>query len=147
MEHRIIRTRIDATEVVTLKNPPANALDLKMVEDCVEALQSIGADESVRSMVLTAEGKTFCAGLDLKAVPGYQREEQDRLLEALNKLFFGLYQCPVPVVGAINGHAIAGGLVAALCCDWRIAAQTPLPPSASACAMASCDELRPMRNT
>jgi enoyl-CoA hydratase len=45
--------------------------------------------------------------------------------DALNRAFYGVYSCPVPMVGAINGHAIAGGLVLALCCDWRIAVQTP----------------------
>jgi enoyl-CoA hydratase len=46
------------------------------------------------------------------------------MVDALNRAFHAVYSCPVPVVGAINGHAIAGGLVLALCCDWRIAVKT-----------------------
>jgi enoyl-CoA hydratase len=46
-------------------------------------------------------------------------------VKALNSAFYSVYSCPVPVVGAINGHAIAGGFVLALCCDWRIAVNTP----------------------
>jgi enoyl-CoA hydratase len=48
------------------------------------------------------------------------------MVNALNRTFYAVYSCPVPVVGAINGHAIAGGLVLALCCDWRIAVKIPL---------------------
>src|SRR5215470_19036560 len=47
------------------------------------------------------------------------------MVNALNRAFHSVYACPHPVVGAINGHAIAGGLVLALCCDWRMAAKTP----------------------
>jgi enoyl-CoA hydratase len=46
------------------------------------------------------------------------------MVDALNRAFYAVYSCPVPVVAAINGHAIAGGLVLALCCDWRIAVKT-----------------------
>ena len=48
------------------------------------------------------------------------------MVDALNRAIYAIYSCPVPAVGAINGHAIAGGLVLALCCDWRIAANAPL---------------------
>ena len=47
------------------------------------------------------------------------------MLNALNRAFCSVYGCPVPVIGAINGHAIAGGLVLALACDWRIGADWP----------------------
>src|SRR5262249_10946806 len=60
-------------------------------------------------------------GLDLKKVPTYTSEQQDRLITALNRAFHAIYACPLPVVMAINGHCIAGGLVLALCGDYRIA--------------------------
>jgi enoyl-CoA hydratase len=55
--------------------------------------------------------KSFCAGLDLRTVPFLGDADQKRLLNALNCAFYSIYSCPVPVIGAINGHAIAGGLV------------------------------------
>jgi enoyl-CoA hydratase/carnithine racemase len=79
----------------------------------------------VRSLVLTGRGPSFCAGVDLKSVPHFDEAQQRRMVDALNRAFYAVYSCPVPVAGAINGYAIAGGLVLALCCDWRIAVKTP----------------------
>lgn len=111
--------------LVTLSRPPANALDIAFTEEIAAVFEDIGRDNDVRSVVLTGHGKSFCAGVDLKIAPGFDRDDQRRMVNALNHAFFRVYSCPVPVVGAINGHAIAGGLVLALCCDWRIAATTP----------------------
>jgi enoyl-CoA hydratase len=111
--------------LVTLRRPPANAMNLELTEDIATVFQHLGQDKSVRSLVLTGQGPSFCAGVDLKSVPHFDEVQQRRMVDALNRAFYAVYSCPVPVVGAINGHAIAGGLVLALCCDWRIAANAP----------------------
>ena len=114
-----------AIAIVTLTCPPANAMNLELTEEIAAVFQRLGRDGSVRSVVLTGQGKSFCAGVDLKAVPDFDEARQRRMVDALNRAFYSVYSCPVPVVAAINGHAIAGGLVLALCCDWRIAVDTP----------------------
>jgi len=116
--------RRGAVAIVTLRRPPANAMNLELTEEIAACFQDLRQDASVRSVVLTGEGKSFCAGVDLKAVPAFDEADQRRMVNALNSAFYHVYSCPVPVVGAINGHAIAGGLVLALCCDWRIAVNT-----------------------
>ena len=122
MAANIARWRTNAIEVVMLQRPPVNAMDLALLEELKELFAALAKDSSARAVVLTGEGATFCAGLDVRAVPQYGKAEQLRLLEVLNGTILAVYGCSLPVVGAINGHAIAGGLVLALCCDWRIVA-------------------------
>jgi enoyl-CoA hydratase len=111
--------------LVKLQRPPANALNIELTEEIAFVFRDLGQDDEVKSVVLTGHGKSFCAGVDLKIVPAFDQGDQRRMVNALNHAFYSVYACPLPVVGAINGHAIAGGLVLALCCDWRIASKTP----------------------
>jgi enoyl-CoA hydratase len=73
--------------------------------------------------VIAGAEKVFSAGADLKAVPGYGVEEQRRMVTSINAMAIGAYGLPCPVIGAITGHAIAGGMVLALCSDFRIASE------------------------
>jgi enoyl-CoA hydratase len=122
----VIHSRFESIEVVTLARPPANALDVEMTEEIADAFEALAADRTISAVVLTGEGKAFSAGLDLKAIPRYSDEELQRLLHAINRMATAVYGCPIPVIGAINGHAIAGGFVLAMCCDWKIVADAPM---------------------
>lgn len=115
----------NAIALITLKRPPANAMSLELTEQVAETFYGLAKDPEIKAVILTGDGKAFCAGLDLKSVPGFTDDNQRRLLDALNNAFYSVYSFPKPVIGAINGHAIAGGLVLALCTDYRIAAQKP----------------------
>ena len=83
----------------------------------------------MRAAVIAADGPAFSAGLNLKTVPSLDRLGQRRLVDALNEAFGTLYGWPKPLVAAVNGHAIAGGLILALCADWRVAADVPMQVS------------------
>ena len=115
--------------LVTLARPPMNAMDADLLEELAALFEGLAADRSVRAAVIAADGPAFSAGLDLKTVPALDRLGQRRLVDALNEAFGTLYGWPKPLVAAINGHAIAGGLILALCADWRVAADVSMQVS------------------
>jgi enoyl-CoA hydratase len=106
---------------VRIDRPPANALDLDLLAEGDEVRQRLVAAEPA-AVVLTGRDKFFSAGMDLKAAPGMSTGEQRNTVDRINRLFSGWYTFPRPVVAAVNGHAVAGGLILALCADRRIGA-------------------------
>jgi enoyl-CoA hydratase len=110
----------DGVAVLTVDRPPANAMDLALLGDLVEAIEGVAAAVPP-ALVLAGREGFFSAGADLKAVPGYGPAEQRGMVDAINRMALGVYGLPCPVVCAVTGHAIAGGLVLALCGDHRVA--------------------------
>ena len=119
-------TNPDGIAVVTLVNPPMNAMNACLLEELAALFEGLAADRSVRAAVVAADGPAFSAGLDLKSVPHLDRLGQRRLVDALNDSFGTLYAWPKPLVAAVSSHAIAGGLI--LAC-----ARTGASPPMSAC--------------
>lgn len=117
---RVELTRHGPAVLVTLERPPVNALTLPYLREISATLGRI-AEGDAAALVLTGAGTTFSAGLDLREVPSYGKAQQTELVDALNETLLQLYSFPVPTVAAMNGHAVAGGLLFALCCDYRIA--------------------------
>jgi enoyl-CoA hydratase/carnithine racemase len=109
--------------IMRIDRPPANAIDLDLANEFANALDGIENDGGIRALVVTGTGKCFSAGLDLKAIPAYDRAQQESMVMQVNRLFGGLYGLPVPTIAAVNGHAIAGGVILTLCCDYRIGAE------------------------
>lgn len=113
-------TESDGVAVLAVNRPPANAMNVELLGELVEAVDRVEADPP-RALVLSGREGFFSGGADLKAVPGYGADEQRQMVQGINAMALGVYGLPFPVVGAITGHAIAGGLVLALCTDIRIA--------------------------
>jgi enoyl-CoA hydratase len=105
---------------VLLDRPPVNALHLELVQAITEAIARAIA-ERAPAIVLTGRGTCFCAGIDTKAVPTYTQEKRRAAIAAINAMVGAIYAAPVPIVAALNGHALGGGLVMALACDVRVA--------------------------
>jgi enoyl-CoA hydratase len=112
---------------LTLNRPKAmNSISLSIIERMEELLPQIAADDRVRVMVLTGEGPAFCAGADLKEVlagkdlpPG----ELDFLDRVSDNVMNALRNFPKPVIAALNGITMAGGLELAMCCDIVLASE------------------------
>jgi enoyl-CoA hydratase len=92
---------------------------MEMVEECEAAFDAI-MQSAPEALVLTGTGSFFSGGLDLTIVPTYSPEQQREFLVVLNRIVGKVYGCPIPVVGAINGHAIAGAFVLTLTTDYRV---------------------------
>jgi enoyl-CoA hydratase len=110
----------DGIAIMVLDKPPVNAIDRRLVGDGREGLAKISANKEIRALIITGSGKCFSAGLDLKVAPYYSAAEQRLMVEELNDIVLELYGFPIPTVAAVNGHAIAGGFILALSCDYRI---------------------------
>jgi enoyl-CoA hydratase/carnithine racemase len=105
--------------LVRIDRPPANALDLELLEEGHRVLAELARDGPA-AVVLTGREGFFSAGVDLKLAPTLDRDGQRELLTGINRLFAGWYGFPRPVVCAVNGHAVAGGTILALCGDYRV---------------------------
>tara|TARA_R110002033_G_scaffold66617_1_gene117603 strand:- start:8573 stop:9343 length:771 start_codon:yes stop_codon:yes gene_type:complete len=110
--------------LVTLNRPPVNALSRKARAEVIAVFDEISAREDIRCAVLTGEGKTFCAGADLKdrpdaEVPGDFLEHNRITRETGN----AIRECSKPVIAAVNGAALGAGLGLMASCDIYYAAE------------------------
>lgn len=113
----------DAIAILTLERPEKlNALDLDTLKALSQALDDIETDASIRVLILTGSGKAFSAGGDIAAWGGMEPQEfGHQWVRFGHRLFERLATLRMPVVAALNGHALGGGLELAGCADIRIA--------------------------
>lgn len=103
-----------------------NAFNDGVIAELTATFAALGADPSLRAIVLGGHGKAFCAGADLnwmKAMAGYDWEQNRADAQALADMLWTVWQCPVPVVGRIHGDCYAGGMGLAAVCDMLVAAE------------------------
>jgi enoyl-CoA hydratase/carnithine racemase len=114
----------DGIGVLTLNRPDRNAMTPELLDAFARTSAAARADAEIRALVVTGTGKSFSAGADLKV--GLQRGGDElapaERSYAMYEPFLSLLDVEVPIVGALNGHAIGGGFGLALVCDLRIAA-------------------------
>ena len=107
--------------VLTLDRPPANALDETLLADLGAALDTARTDDAVRALVLTGAGAFFSGGFDLTA-PRRDTAQALALQTLYRDVHLALLGFPKPTLAQVAGHAIAGGLVLVLACDYRLGA-------------------------
>ncbi|MEM2106147.1 MAG: enoyl-CoA hydratase-related protein [Candidatus Bathyarchaeia archaeon] len=126
MEYKyIIYEKSEGVATITLNRPEAlNAFSKEVVEEVLNAIGDAKEDENVRVVVLTGTGeKAFSAGADIKAMKGMNALKARELSLMGEKLCLALENLEKPVIAAINGYALGGGLEVAMACDIRIASE------------------------
>jgi enoyl-CoA hydratase/carnithine racemase len=106
---------------IVMKGKGKNSLGTEMMDFLLARLQEAGG----RPILLTGDGDAFSAGLNLKEVASLDGAQMEAFLRKIDTLAESLYTYAGPTVALVNGHAIAGGCVLALCCDYQVAVNDP----------------------
>ena len=115
--------RQGAVATLLLNAPPLNAFDTPMREALAAAVRDVDEDPTVRAVVLTGGEKVFAAGADIEALLAMEFVDIVDWNARLQRTFTAVAELAVPVVAAINGYALGGGLELALCADYRVAGE------------------------
>jgi enoyl-CoA hydratase len=114
----------DHVGIVTVDRPPVNAVNLQLYEEITDTFGTVNDRDDVRVAILRAEGeKAFMAGNDLNEFATMDPNNAKERMRKVRESFWSVYDCRVPVIGAINGPALGSGLAYAAVCDALVAAE------------------------
>src|SRR5439155_666320 len=119
----LVLAREESFAIVTLNRPPANAISEPLIRELNDALNAVREDDSVRSVVITGAGdKIFCGGADLGSA--FSGGDVEAFIRFGNSVMRKIERFPKPVIAAINGHAMGGGMEIAMACHFRLMKET-----------------------
>lgn len=123
MEYEILKPVVNGKFVIlTLSRPAAlNALNTRFFNEMDSFLDEIARNSEIRALIITGEGKAFVAGADIAEMVNMNSDEARAFSRRGQEVFDKLSKMPFPVIAAINGFALGGGLELAMACDFRIA--------------------------
>jgi 3-hydroxyacyl-CoA dehydrogenase/enoyl-CoA hydratase/carnithine racemase len=123
-DYRTVKVQLeDGIAVFVMDNPPVNQLSEHFVRELAHAFEEAFRDPAVKAVVLTGTGKNFIAGADITQIKDiHTRDEILALLRDNNRFLNAIETAPKPVVAAINGNCLGGGLELAMVCHYRLAA-------------------------
>lgn len=117
-------TREDRLAVVTITRPPVNALNHEVMDALEDAFEQLAKDETVGAVIVTGAGeKAFVAGADITEFPNLDSSNGEKLARRGQEVFQKIADFPAPVIAAVNGFALGGGMELALACDIRVIAE------------------------
>lgn len=114
MRYEAVRLEPGRVARVVLDRPPLNVLTTVMLGELAAAVREAGSDPATRVLLLTGEGRAFCAGVD---VADHTADRVAGMIDAFSGAIRALLDVELPVIGAVNGAALGGGLELALACD------------------------------
>jgi enoyl-CoA hydratase/carnithine racemase len=115
----ITLAREETYAVITLNRPPANAISEQLITEVNAALNAVQSDDSVRAVILTGAGdKIFCGGADLGSA--FSGGDVEQFIRFGNSVMRRIERFPKPVIAALNGHAMGGGMEIVMACHLRL---------------------------
>jgi cyclohexa-1,5-dienecarbonyl-CoA hydratase len=112
---------VDGVATITLDRPPLNILNVTMLRELDTALDAASTEPRLKALVLCAEGRAFCAGVD---VADHVPDRVDDMIRAFGQFFMRLRTFPVPTIAVVQGAALGGGTELALGCDLVLAGRS-----------------------
>lgn len=109
----------NGVELIRFNRPPMNALSAELLAELADHAAALTADPDLKAVVVTGTEKAFAAGAEISQIQG----DTDRLLDNFRRAYDGFEAIPRPVIAAVSGVALGGGLEAALACDLRLASE------------------------
>lgn len=122
--NNLVLTKEDRISILTLQRPQAlNALNSEVLVELKQAIQMIREDAECQVCILTGHGKAFVAGADIAEMAEMNTVQAREFAHLGNQVFSAIEELEKPVIAAINGYALGGGIELALACDLRLAAE------------------------
>ncbi len=117
-------SREDRLAIVTINRPPVNALNREVMDALQAAFSELSKDETIGAVIVTGAGeKAFVAGADITEFPNLNSANGEQLSRRGQEVFQKIADFPAPVIAAVNGFALGGGMELALACDIRVMAE------------------------
>ncbi len=116
----IIFERDGGVATITLNHPPVNIMDILTMKEINAALEGLKGDDETKVVVFGANGKAFCAGVDVK---DHTVDNVDEMIEVFHGIFRRMWSLDIPTVAAVNGAALGGGCELVTFCDMIIASE------------------------
>lgn len=116
----VIFEREGGVAKITLDHPPVNIMDIPTMKGINAALESVQEDEETKVLVFAAQGKAFCAGVDVR---DHTLEKVDEMIQVFHRIFRLLWSLNIPTVAAVRGAALGGGCELVTFCDMVIASE------------------------
>jgi enoyl-CoA hydratase len=107
--------------LVIIDKPPVNAMDLELSKELSSAFEKLSSNDRIRAVILTAKGKSFMAGAEIKHFPNLNRKTGEAFALSVTALHRQIEEFDWPVIAAINGYALGGGCELIMACDMRVA--------------------------
>jgi len=124
MSDLVLVSREERLTIVNLNRPPVNALNQEVLDALEKVFDDLNKDETIGAVILTGGGdKAFVAGADIAEFPKLNSANGEKLSRRGQLVFQKIADFPAPVIAAINGFALGGGLELALACDIRVVAE------------------------